>query len=124
MKHYLPQVEECEDVADEGGHHEDPADAELLQVLDEPLHVLRDLGGEDDELLAAEQRGPDLGHRVHEGEGRLEDAGLVLGVWPQPPLPVEPVQSRAVDVLHRFHNRLYNHGEGPYYSLLLVESAY
>ena len=27
-------------------------------------------------------------------------------------------------VLHRFHNRLYNHGEGPYWGLLLVESSY
>ena len=26
--------------------------------------------------------------------------------------------------IHRFHNRLNNHGEGPYQGLLLVESAY
>ena len=26
--------------------------------------------------------------------------------------------------IHRFHNRLYNHGEGPYQGLLLVESGY
>ena len=33
-------------------------------------------------------------------------------------------QNQCRTSIHRFHNRLYNHGEGPYQGLLLVESGY
>ena len=53
---------------------------------------------QNDQLFATQQGGPNLSDGVHEGEGCLEDADLVLVVGPESPLPVEPVEGGGVDV--------------------------